>query len=496
VLGAGRARGVRRRTTVRAAGAAKLSVPLLGIVGASFLASLLVAGTAEARLGHTLSLLLLAAILVCGLSVIFAQMGPFVVVAWPVASVVAYVLVQLPRGHPIITFDRLWAGGILAYLALGRSRTERVSTNAILTFALLWLGVSFGLRAFATRAGLTGPVATWIDAIVVPTIIFFACKGFSASRARVQKLAAALMIAGGILGGIGIAERIWGFELATLTRGAVRFDATIDKTRISGPYPVPEPYALALIICLAATLYWVQTRRPRAFAWGMVFASLELGGIALSLFRAAWVGAIIVIIASFGLRRQRYGRIVVVAAIVAVASIFATWQLEQNKTFSTRVKNTDNIYARLATYEQGFQIFRSAPLFGVGVNEYHSVANTRAPVEVASVQSVTYPHNSYVGLLAEQGLVGFLPLLLLSFAAWRMIRALGRASVGTDVGAMDDDVGVLSGSVAGAAIAYLVMSLTLTMLPYGQSNVFFAALLGAAAGRLDSLARTPPQRPR
>jgi hypothetical protein len=41
------------------------------------------------------------------------------------------------------------------------------------------------------------------------------------------------MIEAGILGAIGIAERIAGFELATLTSGNVRFDANIDTTRIS-----------------------------------------------------------------------------------------------------------------------------------------------------------------------------------------------------------------------------------------------------------------------
>jgi hypothetical protein len=38
-------------------------------------------------------------------------------------------------------------------------------------------------------------------------------------------------------------------------------------------------------------------------------------------------------------------------------------------------------------------------------------------------------------------------------------------------------------------IAYLIMSLTLTMLPYEPSNAFFAAFLGAASARVDTLAQ-------
>ena len=39
----------------------------------------------------------------------------------------------------------------------------------------------------------------------------------------------------------------------------------------------------------------------------------------------------------------------------------------------------------------------------------------------------------------------------------------------------------------GVAVGYLLMSLTLTMLPYGPSNNFFLLMLGLVAARLDTL---------
>ena len=161
----------------------------------------------------------------------------------------------------------------------------------------------------------------------------------------------------------------------------------------------------------------------------------------------------------------------------------ASSQLQQNKTIATRVNDTQNIYGRLATYKQGVEIFRSAPLFGIGVNRYHGVAEKRPPERVNRVASVTYPHNSYIGLLAEQGLVGFLPLLLLSYGVWRLLRGLHAAS------SRSMNVVVLTATVAGAALGYMIMSLTLTMLPYEPSNAFLAAFLGAASGRLDGVAK-------
>ena len=93
---------------------------------------------------------------------------------------------------------------------------------------------------------------------------------------------------------------------------------------------------------------------------------------------------------------------------------------------SERLDNTDNIYGRLATYEQGLDIFRDAPLFGVGVDQYHDYAEELRPETVNGVESVTYPHSTFVGMLAEQGLLGFVVLLVVCIAVWRVLHALSR----------------------------------------------------------------------
>jgi hypothetical protein len=462
----------------------RVAGPWLAVAGAAILSGAFAAGQADVWLGRTPALLLIAAVAGGTFLVLFSFLGSSAIVVWPIAATVGY-LVELPRDHPVLTFDRLWVGGLLAYVALNRRRIERTPATRLLLFALLWLVASYGLRALATSASIYGPVRTWVDAIVLPTILFVACERYCLLGAdRVRRLAGALMIAGGVLGAIGIAERIWGFELATVTGGAVRFDQAIDQTRISGPYPAPETYALSLIVCFAATLYWILSRRRGSrYGWALALAGIQLAGVGLAFFRAGWVAAILVAVTSIAFRPGRFGRTFAVVGISTALALAATSQLQQNKTVAARVQNTDNIYSRLATYKQGFEIFRSAPVFGIGVNGYHTVAEARPLEFVSGVRSVTYPHNSYIGLLAEQGLVGFLPLLLLSYAVWRLVRGLRSASF------QSKEAALLMGTVAGAALGYLIMSLTLTMLPYAPSNLFFAALLGAASGRLDAIAK-------
>jgi O-antigen ligase len=247
---------------------------------------------------------------------------------------------------------------------------------------------------------------------------------------------------------------------------------------------VPEPYALALLMTFAATLYWTQLRAPNRYFVGFAAASVQLVAIGLTLFRAAWIGAAIIAFVAIGVRRGRWPRALYVGAIMGAILISAVSQVKHNSGLGERVNNTDNIYGRFATYEQGIHMFTSHPLLGVGLDRYHDVAQGLPPRVVHGVESVTFPHSSFILVLAEQGLIGFIPLLVLSIATWRLLRALRHARA--------PDAIVLGPAVIGASLAYLVMSLTLTMITYGPSNAFFAMVLGLGAGTLDGDSAAAP----
>jgi hypothetical protein len=468
---------------VRPPSTARAAVLWLVVLAAALFTGALASGRTEALLGEKPNRLLLALIVGGAFLVVFVFLGSTALLLWPIAATGGYLL-QIPRDQPVITFDRAWIGGLIAYIALTPRASPRTASTRLIRFALLLFVFSFGVRAITTPAVNNGPLNRWVDAVVLPTILFFACERYCLFRAdRFRRLAGALMIAGGVLGAIGIAERIWGFELATLTSGgSVRFDAAVDATRISGPYPAPEPYAVTLIVCFAATLYWLLSRkRGSPYMWGVVFGAIEVSALGLALFRAGWIAGVLVLIASFGLRPGRFGRLFAVGGIICLVAFFATAQLQQNKTVAKRVGNTQNIYNRLATYEQGLQIFRTAPDFGIGIDRYHEVAQKRPPVVVSGAPSVTYPHSSYIGLLAEQGLFGFVPFLVLSYAVWRLLAGLRAVSL------RHAGTALVMATVSGAVLGYLIMSLTLTVLPYEPANAYLAALLGGASGYLDAV---------
>ena len=444
-----------------------------------------VAGLAISR-GGRLPHLVLAAEAGGALFVIVWRLGAASLWIWAVAGGALYPFLRVPSDHPIITFDRVWILASLSCILLNRRRITTSRPMRLLLFTLGWLAISFGIRALTTSGPNLGfdAITLWLDAVILPLILFVAAAKLTFTPERAQRLGAALTLAGVVLACIGIAEKVVGFQLATYTRGSVRLDPGLGIVRISGPYPAPEPYALSLLICLAATLYWVQVRRRHAYFLGGSALLLEGTALGLTFFRAAWIGAAVVLVVLLT-RRRRYARTMLIIVYAVAIGLLGFTQLQHNRQFAARAHNTRNFDARLASYKQSLEIFRKKPYYGVGVDQYPNIASRLPETKVNGVASVPYPHDSYLGVLAEQGILGVAPLIAATLAVWYALRRFKRR-----MRSFHDEI--LATAVRGAAIAYLLMSLPLDMFSYGPSNAFFALFLGAAAGRFEALG--PPSR--
>lgn len=438
----------------------------------------------------TVSWFLLAALFAgLGLFVLIGELGFESAVWWVVASVVAYPFVRFPSGSAYVTFDRAWIAGMVACLVLVPRIVRRSPPSRLFLRLATLLAIAYLARVLTTPLNKTQNLKLAIDGLFLPLILFAVVSRGAVTEARRRRLAGAMAAAGGVLALIGIASKVLGFQLATLTGGDVFFDRNIDLVRISGPYPVPEMYALVLVMCLAATLYWIQLRaRDYVYMVGATIVGLELLAIGITFFRAAWISAIIVIIAAFGIRPKRFGRLIAVVGTVGALVFVAYGQLEGNSAFSNRIHNTNNVSSRLASYKTAIELFKSAPVFGVGTGQFPVAAAAHPIIQVGGVNAELYPHNSYFGAAAEEGLFLLVPLLALTGGAWYLMRSFRRR-------ARSRENTLLVASITGAAFAYLLFSLTLNVLPYGPSNAFFLVLLGMVAGALDersAAARSSP----
>jgi O-antigen ligase len=446
------------------------------------LAAAVIAGVAVAHPGQA-SHLVLAAEAGAALFVVVGRLGAASLLIWAVATAVLYPFLRVPSDHPIITFDRVWILASLSCVLLAGRRIGVSRPTRVLLLAFGWLAIAFGLRAVTTRGPNLGfdAVTLWLDAVILPLILFVAAAKLTVSEADARRIGGALALAGVALALIGLAEKVVGFELASYSRGSARFDQAIGTVRISGPYSAPEPYALTLLICIAATLYWIQVRRPRPYLLGGLALLLETTALSLTFFRAAWIAGAVVLVVLLS-RPGRHARTLFIVMYATAFALLAFVQLQGDRQFATRVNNTRNIDARFAAYQQGIQIFKREPIYGVGIDQYPIVAATLPETTVNGVASVPNPHDSYLGVLAEQGVLGAAPLLAATGAVWFALRRFRRRMTSRD------DV-VLLVAVRGCAIAYLLLSLPLYMFPYSPPNCFLALVLGAAVGRFEALRR-------
>ncbi len=154
---------------------------------------------------------------------------------------------------------------------------------------------------------------------------------------------AALTLAGVVLALLGIAETFGHFSLASLTGGQARIDPIFGFQRVSGPFPDPEPYALAMLFTVAASFYWLRLRGNRGAVWGSAAIGLQLLAIGLTYFRAAWISEAIVVIGSLALVSTTRSRRVAYIALGLVFAYVALLGFEQSAALDYRINNQQNV---------------------------------------------------------------------------------------------------------------------------------------------------------
>lgn len=410
-----------------------------------------------------------------------SALGYRAVSIWLVVGAVAYPFLRYPQTHAILTFDRLWIAAMVV-LAVAAGFTRRSDASKTLWVVLVWMIAAFGLRAVFNPADNRYALQIWFDTLVLPAILFFVVRDRVRTSEQLQRVAGAFAATGLLLGLIAIGQRIIGFELASLSGGSVLQDPTVG-VRVSGPYPQANVLALTLLMCFAVSLYWVQATRRTASPIALLVLACELAGIGLTFFRGAWIAAAAVLVLSLGLRPKRYARLVGLTALVAVVGAVGFTQISDSSGLGNRIQDTRNISGRFATYTQGFKVFESSPLVGVGIAQFSVAQENLETSSIGGVQAVATAHNSYLNVLGEQGILGFAPFLALTWAIWRLIRAFR-------LNARERSDSLLGAAAAGAAIGYLIMSMELTTLLSATSNSFFAIVLGLVAARLDVIHRT------
>jgi O-antigen ligase len=181
----------------------------------------------------------------------------------------------------------------------------------------------------------------------------------------------------------------------------------------TGIYNDPNDLCLILVTGIVICLYWL-TNRGSSLLWRLSsIPLLGLFGYALSLTQSRG-GFIALLAALLVLFRTRFSfwKTVPLAAVVLPAMFF----LFAGRQTKIDIGTGDTMQARIQLWSEGLELFREAPVFGIGQGEYAE--------EVGGVA-----HNSFVHCYAELGFFGGTLFLGAFFSALSGLIRLGRSRV-------------------------------------------------------------------
>lgn len=307
---------------------------------------------------------------------------------------------------------------------------------------LLWGGLLFALVLSASitpysRTEALRETLRWTVAAVVWTVAASAVT----RRWHVLYLLVCLLIAPAVCAGIGIVQFVTGDGPPTFRIAPglpyVRAYGTIGQPNsFAGYLNMAWPLALALAIVTTSSAWQKGTQHRltavshwllAAVLWGI--AGVMLAALLASFSRGAWIGAAIGVAGmALSLGRRALpailgllatGIVVTLLAIagmlpeVLVARLTSIWRSVAWFDAAAVTVTPENfaVVERMAHLQAGWEMFRSAPLFGVGPGNY-SVAYPEFAVG-AWYASRGHAHNYYLHIAAEAGIIGFIAYLAL-----------------------------------------------------------------------------------
>jgi len=322
------------------------------------------------------------------------------------------------------------------------------------------------------------PLRTFLDAMLVPVGYYIVAKHCIRKQDFLPKLYLAAILGLLAFGGLGLYE-------AVTKRNLLDYGETeLEVFRINGPMRMAEDYGICMIMLLVFCLS-MRTLAKQKLIPGICRYLAYIVGVSAVFFtftRGIWLSLTAGFLAIFA-RRKTSLFLVGLPMLALVAWLLLDLVVPQlsGDIWEKRVSNQKTINARLATYKSALMMFRDHPLLGVGFAAFGEVQE-RTPsyqTEYNDEPAVDTPHNHFLSLVSEMGLLGFSAALLMlahTFrSSWRVIH-LSDSALQSDYGE----------AMMVITVAYLVAGLGNDFTrSIDFVNKYFFVFLGGISGLVD-----------
>lgn len=380
-------------------------------------------------------------------------------------------------GLPAIRFQ--WCFVILLLVSLSREPARaRFPSNGLDASMILLCCVC--IASIVNSIMYRTPFRTFLDATLVPMGFYVVAKRCIRRPDFLPKIYLAAMIGILAFGALGLYEAFT--ENNILDYG----ESKQDVFRVNGPMRMAEDYGICMnmliVFCiamhgLAKTKLLQKRTRWVAFAVGTVAVFFTVTrGIWLSLISG---GAVL-------FARRKTATFLVAVPILAVVA----WGLFDvvipqfsGDLWEKRVTNQKTINARFATYKSAWLMFQDHPFLGVGFGAFGEVQerNEVYQTDYNGEPAVDTPHNYFLSIVSETGLLGMVAVLF-------MLAYAMRYSLWTFHAAPSKTHRDYGEAMIAITVAYLVAGLGNDFTRnIDFVNKFFFAFLGGISGMADQL---------
>ncbi|MFJ9827575.1 O-antigen ligase family protein [Streptomyces sp. NPDC101160] len=407
--------------------------------------------------------------------------------AWALSPVLAVIALLLVPGGGGGTQGGTGGTGTIADAASGllvliclvrvvRSGARPLTRTAAVVLGLPVFGICLAaITSNDPGASLPG-VARYVQIFVlVPAAVMVTIR----DRRDFAVVAWALIGLGLLEGAVGVVQYLTGTG-ASYQGADVRAVGTFGATDVMGMATV---VAYALVIATGLAL---GARAGRARTAALVCAGLLLVPLVLSFSRGAWIATVLTCGAQLllsGLRRAGRVALAMGALVVVLVGGFGVGSemVKERVTSITQVTAApdQSVTDRYTLWAAAGRMWRGDPLTGVGLKGFPAYRDSNASLALSSGsdtagagaafarQPLLSPHNMYLLVLSEQGLIGLLALAG-SWAAL-LVAALRRLRLGADCAL------VAAGILTWQLIDFFYADIG------GPSTVLMSVILGLAA---------------
>ncbi|MFI6499510.1 O-antigen ligase family protein [Nonomuraea typhae] len=361
-----------------------------------------------------------------------------------VLAMLTVVLVCVPQQRDTlesgfhVTAADLAATGLAAAAAVSALRNRRRLPRRVCVLALPAVAVALATLTSADVMGsLPGFVRYLQIFVVVPLAVVIAVRDETDRR----------LVAGAVLAAAGV-QALLGTWQAYSGTGAAYGSENI---RAVGTFGAVDVMGMATIVSYGTILVLavLLTARGRWKAAAAVPLAVMAAALVLSLSRGAWlaccVAALVMVLLS-GWRKvlaTAFAGVVVVALVLGTGWGSATLKQRVASIAAVSSQPDQSVSDRYGLWETAVAMWKDHPLLGVGPRGFAAYRDTYAPLQVSAGsdtddpvngfqrQELRSPHNMYLLVLSEQGLVGLSAFCLLwgALIVWTIRRGRKAALV-------------------------------------------------------------------